>query len=306
MITLTDHAGTPDLDAEAVQSLFQLLAINNPPDCTDFLAGALGNPTFHAFFFNVLIENQFPCAIDIDWKWSPEDILWQFNRTLPDPDTVRLLGTDFDANQDIFRVSYRYHDTAKHIEVPFDKPAKLVEALVPYLLGKDIIHIDFGEDSYSWLIVPTGFDIAEFRKLTGLLAPGVPTSEPSLVIPENFAEGYKQTEKIFFTPRITYVERDGTGYSMPNQFWSGRVLVGQTIHEGIAAELQQEMHYSGQFNYAYDGYIGARQDRKGRDIKSYWVKVFLYDRTFESRMAGGADIQLKKITGQKFSYPENE
>lgn len=309
MITLTDHASTPDLDAKSVQSLFKLLAIDNPPDVSDFLENNPDDPTFYSFFDTVLLENKLPCAISIDWKWYPEDIFWQFNLSMSS-DTIHDLGKDYDGvdydpEQQLFKVTYQYKEATKHIAISLDEPGKLLAELMQYLPGKDVINIDFQEDSYSWLIVPKNFDVQGFCKITGLLQEGEPIPEPPSRVPENFAEGYKQPEKIFFTPRIIFVEQNGTGYHMPNQFWAGRALPGQTIREGIASELQQEMHYSGRFDYSYDNYIGVQKDRKGRDIKKYRLTIYLYDHTFESRMAGGADVQLKKITGEKFSYPEN-
>lgn len=304
MIFLKADSSSVDLNASAAQAIFTLLGVNNPPDVHEFLENPDEDPDFYAFFFDVLVDNDIPCVIDIDWKWDPADIFWQFNLAMPE-DKLVYLATDFDTTQQIYKISYQYKDKTEHIEVAYDRPGDLVTALLQYLPGKDIVALDFGEDRYSWLIVPADFDIEAFCNTTGLTT-DTPTEEKTEPIPENFTEGHRQSQKIFFTPRIIYVEQSGTGYKMSNQFWSGRVLPGQTIREGIASELQQEMRYTDRFDYVYDKYIDTRKDRKGRDIKRYQVTVYLYDRTFQSRMAGGADIRLTKITGQKFQHPDSK
>lgn len=302
MISLDASNELNELNADTTETIFRLLAVSNPPDVSDFLKNTDEDPDFYTFFYDVLVENDIPCAIDVDWKWEPADIFRQFNLAMPE-DKIRYLTSDFDAEQQVYKIRYEHEDNAQYVEIPYDNPSDLVSALLRHLPGKDIIALDFGEDRYSWLIVPVDFDIAMFCKITGATA-GAPTQEKREPVPENFTEGYLQQKKIFFDPRIIYVEKNGTGYNMPNQFWSGRVLVGQTVREGIAAELQQAMRYIGRFDYAYDKYAYTTEDRKGRDIKCYQITVYLYDNTFQSRMAGGADIQLKKITGQKFQHPD--
>jgi hypothetical protein len=189
------------------------------------------------------------------------------------------------------------------VRVALGNPDALLDAISKHMEKKSFIALDWSQDRHSWLLVPKSFDIDAFCKITGgaFEQPKVTQAQRP---PEEFAEGYKVREKIFFTPQIIYIGSDKTGFDMPGQVWSGRILPGQTVRDGTAAELMTELKYSGRFDYAYDGYLGVTKDRRGKNIKRYGIKVYLYDKSFQSKMAGSADIRLRERVGEKFSHPD--
>jgi hypothetical protein len=72
MIALT--FGSPkllDLSEGSVRELLKLLQVTTSLDVSSFQKQPEGERDFYNFFFDVLIEQNVPCAIDIDWKWSP-------------------------------------------------------------------------------------------------------------------------------------------------------------------------------------------------------------------------------------------
>lgn len=84
----------------------------------------------------------------------------------------------------------------------------------------------------------------------------------------------KQATKIFFDPLVLVV---GTGATktLP-QNWAGRILPGQTIKEGIAAELKEVYGYTGRFDYENIYFREYAKDRKGNDIERYAVTITLF------------------------------
>lgn len=83
----------------------------------------------------------------------------------------------------------------------------------------------------------------------------------------------KQTTKIFFEPRVQVVGKDGTK-NLPEN-WAGRILPGQTIKEGIAAELKEVYGYLGRFDYSKIYFKEYAKDRNGNNIERYAVTVAL-------------------------------
>ncbi len=301
MITLFD-AAQKDLSQDDIQKIFELLKINPAPDITDFLNDPNlddDEKDFHNFFFDVLVENNIPCAIEIDWKWEPDDLFWQLERYFP---TLKLTHNEWIPSDSCYQINYMLHGKSEAVEVAFDNPDGLFESLSHHLTDCKFIALNFLEDGYAWLIIPNDFNIELFCTLTGLVTEKpAPTREEA---PKNFGEGYKQTEKLFFKPTIFYIDESQIGYTMPGQLWAGRILPGQTIREGIATELKMELNYTGRFDYSYDGFEGTFKDRKGHDIKRYRLTVHLFDKTFQSKMAGGADIRLQKIPNKTFYHPD--
>lgn len=301
MITLTvDGDELKDLNTGSIRKFFVLLQITTPPNVYTFLKLEEGERDFYSFFFDVLIENDVPCAIDVDWKWEPEIIFDQLKQV--PGSNLTFVESTLDENE-VYTIIYRHGTNLKNLQVGFSDPSMLLEALQNDMESKEFIALDFFEDRFSWLIVPREFDVQAFCVLTGV-ANKPKETKPAEEVPEFFREGRKLPEKIFFSPDIVYVGSNQAGYEMPNQVWGGRVLPGQTVREGIATELMGELRYAGRFDYMYDGYRGTFPDRKGQDIKQYGVKIYLYDKTFQSKMAGGADIKLRKIVGKKFTHPD--
>lgn len=295
MVPLEVKEDLLELDNANAQQLFKLLSINNPPDLRDFLeSGDYCN--FSDFFFDVLIENDVPCALSIDWKWTPQELFEQFKVIFSDLD-IELIGDEY-SNDGTYLIEYRQGESVKKKLITQNKPSDLLVELTSYLPGKKLLEINFLEDNYNWLFVPSAFDIELFCSITGLSKSWLDSAQEK--IPENFTEGYRQSKKIFFIPRIVYVSDNGSGYDMPNQHWGGRILPGQTIRQGIATELNKELQYHGHFNYEYNKLLDITKDREGREIKRYSITIYLYDNSFKSKLAGGLDIKLRKIVGRKF------
>jgi len=292
MISLVANQELHKLDSTRLQTLFHLLDINLPPNTPGFLDTDNVSHNFYDFFFDILLDKELPCAINIDWRFSPEDIFWHFEKYYADA-SIQYLTDEYANDEGLYNITYRHNSEEIHTTVSEDHPSQLVTELVSLLPDREVIEIDFLEDSYSWLIIPKGFDVAVFCDVTGLEYKE--TQEKLNVAPKFFTEGYKQIEKIFFTPTIFYVDDTKNIYHMPNQFWSGRILPGQTVREGIALELQETLQYEGRFDYQYEDFIGVDQDRKGRNVNKYHLSIFLYDRSFKSKMAGEADIHLVKL-----------
>lgn len=84
----------------------------------------------------------------------------------------------------------------------------------------------------------------------------------------------RQTTKIFFDPLIL-VAGQGATKTLP-QNWAGRILPGQTIKEGIAAELKEVYGYTGRFTYENIYFREYAKDRKGSNIERYAVTITLF------------------------------
>lgn len=292
------YTSQENLSEESVQTILNLLEVSPTPDITDFLNNA-EEKDFYTFFFDVLIENDIACALDIDWKWKPDDIFWQLESYFTN--RVKLLSSEWIQGDESYQIEYMFDGRSTMLNVPFANPDELLDSISQHLKDREFIAINFLEDRYSWIIVSNDFDTELFCTLTGL---AVEKPAPRPEIPKNFAEGYKQTEKLFFSPTIFYVDEKQVGYEMPGQVWAGRILPGQTIREGIATELKAELNYLERFDYSYNGFEGTFKDRKGRDIKRYSLTIYLFDKTFQSKMAGGADIRLRRISNKTFPAPE--
>ena len=286
-----------DISEKSTRTIIELLKISPAPDMRDFLNNSEEKDFY--FFFDSLIENNVACAISADWKWEPDDIFWQLEKYFTDH--IKLVSSEWIQSDESYQIEYTYDGKSTTLNVPFTNPDELLDSVSQHLKDRKFIAINFLDDSYSWLIVPKDFDTELFCALTGL---AVERPASRIEIPKNFAEGFKQTEKLFFSPSIIYVDEKQTGYEMPGQIWAGRILPGQTIREGIAAELKTELNYLDRFDYSYDGFEGVFKDRKGRDIKRYRLTVYLFDKTFQSKMAGGADIRLRKISNKVLPAPK--
>lgn len=92
-------------------------------------------------------------------------------------------------------------------------------------------------------------------------------------IDDLLAEG-KQTTKIFFDPLVLVVGSEATK-TLP-QNWAGRILPGQTIEEGIAAELKDVYNYTGRFAHENIYFQEYAKDRKGNTIERYAVTITLF------------------------------
>jgi hypothetical protein len=87
-------------------------------------------------------------------------------------------------------------------------------------------------------------------------------------------ENGKQTAKIFFTPQIQIIAPAG-GRDLPVD-WSGRILPGQTIDEGIAAELKEIYGYTGKFGWRNPYFKEWAKDNQGNNIQRFGLYVTLF------------------------------
>lgn len=83
-----------------------------------------------------------------------------------------------------------------------------------------------------------------------------------------------QATKIFFVPRIQIVGAEGAQEVKVD--WAGRVMPGQTVSEGIAAELQESFGYSGKFEWRSPYFRDLTKDKSGKDIQRFGLLVLLY------------------------------
>lgn len=314
-LTIVDTKLKP-LDKDKADIISELIGLKNPPDYGDFFAAT--NPQydtddprdFYDFFYDVLVGQDAPCTINFDWKWRPDDVFWQLKQYLPTYD-IELLDTKDDPDYLAYEVTYRVNENTASINVNFSEPNQLVSGISKWLPDKQFVGLNFGEDSYSWLIVPKTFDTERFLEVTGLKRTeeraGLPLQPRYDVRHPNLAPDYKQPRKIFFLPNIIYVEDNQNGYffrykrpgsdEVFNQVWAGRILAGQTAKEGMAVELESELGYTGRFDYAFAGCESTLKDKQGEDVHRYRLTVLLYDKSFSDMTQSGYKINLQKMTG---------
>jgi hypothetical protein len=307
------------LDKDKANIVSELLGLKHPPDYSDFFDAA--NPQyntddprdFYHFFYDVLVEQNALCAINFDWKWHPDDVFWQLKEYLPTYD-IELLETKDDPDYLAYEIAYRIGASTATIKVNFSEPNQLLNDISRWLPDKQFVDLNFGEDSYSWLIVPKTFDAERFLEVTGLKrtgeSAGLPLQPRYDARHPNLTLDYKQPKKLFFLPKIIYVEDDQNGYffrykksdstaivTYNHPVWAGRILAGQTVKEGIAVELESELGYTGRFDYAFVGYESTIKDKQGKDVHRYWLTVLLYDKSFSDTTRSGYKIDLQKMTG---------
>jgi cell wall assembly regulator SMI1 len=83
-----------------------------------------------------------------------------------------------------------------------------------------------------------------------------------------------QTTKIFFVPDIQVIT--GDGQFKLDADWAGRVLPGQTLSEGISAEVKEVYGYSGRLEVGNVLFLDHAKDNKGNDIQRYKITIRLY------------------------------
>jgi|GEM_PF-4780637 len=96
---------------------------------------------------------------------------------------------------------------------------------------------------------------------------------------ERISELFAQAEgKLFFVPTINF-RRDWRQYTLTGESaeWAGRIMPGQTVHEGIAQELHDALGYDGTFSYGKLELRDTVKDKKGAAIQRYDVAITLRD-----------------------------
>lgn len=312
MIFLSSYKQLSPLDEVKILELATIIGMNRPPKYYREFCEKTSN-TFYEFFYELLIDQDAWCAFELDWKWHPSDVfghLEQYFRAI----NIKLIDVEEDPDYLAYEVTYRVGESTATIKVNFSEPNQLLNDISRWLPDKQFIDLNFGEDSYSWLIVPKIFDTERFLEITGLKR----TDERASLPPQprydarhpNLAPDYKRSQKIFFLPNIIYVEDDQNGYffrykksdsnatvTYNHPVWAGRILPGQTVKEGIAVELESELGYAGRFDYAFAGYESTLKDKQGKDVHRYRLTILLYDKSFSDTTRSGYEIDLQKMTG---------
>lgn len=289
-----------EMDESETQELCSLLGLGSSVHIKDFLAKDETPHDFYHLFFDVLMEQDIPNAIDIDWRWTPDDLFWQAQRYFSNL-SVELIDANeiYDEKSNNIKawwVKFTVNSEEKEIEVDFDRPGDLLEAIKPDTQFT-LLDVNFKEDRYSWLIVPDTFDEKRFIELTG----GVPSNEPT---PLDVGLVDPLPNKVFFYPAMISLQRGNETYGVfcinpqTSQVfnWAGRIMAGQTFREGIATELKSVFQYDGDFEFGSVTFKDEVQDKQGKLIKRYdvWVKL-----------TGALDTSVKPFDGKVVLYDFN-
>lgn len=270
-----------EMDEAETYELCKLLGLKSNVQIKDFLENKTEPHTFYEFFFNVLVGQNVVSSIDIDWRWTPHDLFWQIQSYFSDLTIEEIAAVDTydEKTQNItsWRVVFKLNNVKKEVVVDFGRPSELLEALN---LEKEaqLVEINFLEDRYSWLIVPAVFDEKRFAAITGCQQ----ANKPTVV---SFDMTAPRDDKIFFYPEIVRLLRDNKIYCVfcvnphTNEIvkWAGRVLPGQTLHEGVATELKEMFKYEGAFDVGSVSFKDELADKQGKLIKRYSVWISLLD-----------------------------
>lgn len=278
MLSFTFDTDKEMSEAET-QELCRILGVSSKVQIRDFLQNNEEPHGFYQFFFDVLIEQDIPNAIDIDWRWAPDDLFWQAQRYFSSS-SIELIDAketydEISNNIKSWQVKFRLDNEEKEIEIEFVRPGDLLEALKPDTQSK-FVDINFLEDRYSWLVVPHTFDEQRFTEITGC----EPSKEATPLDVDLVAP---LPNKVFFYPAMVSLQRGNETYGVfcinpkTNQVvnWAGRILAGQTFREGIATELKSVFRYDGDFEFGSVSFKDEIPDKQGKLIKRYdvWIKL---------------------------------
>ena len=313
MIFLSGYNKLKTLDDTGILELTAMIGMVRPPKYHREFCEKPDND-FYGLFYDLLIDQSVPCAFELDWKWDPDDVFKHFERFFQEID-IKPINIWEDSDYQLYDIEYSVGDKSYTANVEDNQPSHLLSDIEKRLDDKQFIYINFGEDSYAYLIVSQDFDVERLIDITGL----EPAKREITALPQprydirhpNLKKDFKQPEKIFFVPTIICVEDSHTASRVlyrqtsssngesraSSQVWAGRILAGQAAYDGIAAELKEELDYAGRFDYTFAGYDGTFKDKKGKDVHRYSLGIFLYDKPFPGYTKGGYAIELQKMTG---------
>lgn len=146
------------------------------------------------------------------------------------------------------------------------------DMLVNKLISDLEVVVDFNDEVDIHEIERAGASVDSLSKLRKYLDDHTDNS-PTIEERNIRLEG-KQITKIFFSPQI-HVISQFSGRAIPIN-WSGRILEGQTIDEGIAGELREVYGYIGKFDYRDVYFLDYVKDKQGNDIERYGLYITLY------------------------------
>lgn len=151
------------------------------------------------------------------------------------------------------------------------------DELIDKLLEDNNLLEDFNDDKDIALLIRAGASPEALHKLKKYLFENT-FRETDYAGPYprklDLIESGQQLQKIFFLPSIQI--RKGTAGNEIQSDWSGRVLPGQTLKEGIAMELKEVYGYSGKFKYDDIHFLDYIKDYKDKSIQRYGIYITLY------------------------------
>jgi hypothetical protein len=156
------------------------------------------------------------------------------------------------------------------------------DKLIDKLLVDEALMEDYSDDIDTRLLVRAGASEASLAKLRNYLDQHTyyaPTLDELSINMEG-----RQTTKLFFHPQIQLFAKDG-GKEL-DIAWSGRILPGQTLKEGIAAELKEVYGYTGRFDFRNVYFLDYAKDNKGQDIERYGLYIALYPTELDTLKIG--------------------
>lgn len=263
------------LSTQDLTRLAQLLGIS--VDSDKFLNTPQGGHEFYYLFYDILADSKKPCAITMDYKWSPDDLFYMIALTVPSH-TIELIHSDNDQASNMHSIVFEVDGARHSLNVFDDQPDQILEYIDNLIKDGQFMAIDFLEDSYCWLRAPQGFgksELEEFCVLTGCQISGPAASEPRWPDKLSINLKGKQQTKIFFVPRLQVITSN-SGRQLPTN-WAGRILPGQTLQEGIAQELKEMEGYTGRFDFRDVYFIECVKDRQGNNVERYGVYITLRD-----------------------------
>lgn len=285
MITLFAYQ-EEELDEQAVQALSRLW--DKPFQNLDAFF-ELDEDDFKDFDL-LLFESLTDRCVLIDWKWGPEDIFWQLERSLPDFRISLTSAVDPETREGDYKITFTINGVNHSLDVPWANPDVLLDYINNLITPRSFIHLNYRDDTYRWLLIPANFDIARFCQIAGMTQNREDLKKQTL--PQDLAinPSGKQSAKIFFRPKM-FLYKNGQKFFVEytHGSWAGRILPGQTIKEGVATELQKELDYTGDFTIGNIQFTDYGTDRKGNKIERHAIEITLHN---EPTIAAGMKIVL--------------
>jgi hypothetical protein len=102
------------LDESQVAIIAELLELDKPAPPGDFFNSDTRD--FIDYFYDVLMERDMSPAINIDWRWHPDDIFWQLGKSLPDHN-IKLVEVTDDPDYEAFNVTYKFGEKTNTVHV---------------------------------------------------------------------------------------------------------------------------------------------------------------------------------------------
>lgn len=274
LTVIYDYDSEKQLSATEIDRLVQLIGISNTFNVDEFLSKPDDDHNLYNFI-DFLANNQLFRNISSGWKWEPDDILQKAALIFPNH-TIEFTQLDTSQATNFYSIRFKIDDIDYQFEVLNNRLEQFIEYIEKIINDGQFMEVNFYDDPCYWWCLPHDFSESDFREFCSLTGCRPYTTLPLeqrmqklSIIPVG-----KQSTKIFFKPKIQIIAGN-SGRELPVD-WSGRVLPGQTIQEGIASELEQVLNYKGRFEYSDIYFHDYVKDRQGNDIEQYGVYLTLY------------------------------